>query len=257
MNEEAEPAAPIPLYDAVAEWYDDSIKRGSPIHALAIPALLELCGDVSGRQVCDLACGQGILTRELAKRGAEVTGIDLSRRLLALAREREASEPSGIVYREGDAQSLSEITNATFDGVTCCLALMDIPDLPACLRTVARVLKPGGWFVFAVTHPCFQVPEGRWTGQRGGTVRREVRGYFREIYWRSDNPHGVRGQVGAYHRTLTTLLNACLGAGLALEHFAEPQAQDEISRRVPGYEEVPAALVVRCAKRGVQEEKSV
>ena len=141
--------------------------------------------------------------------------------------------------------------DGAFDGVTCCLALMDIPDLNACLRTVARVVRPGGWFVFAITHPCFQVPEGRWTGQKGGTVRREVRGYFREICWRSDNPHGVRGQVGAYHRTLTTYLNACVAAGLTLEQFAEPQAQEETALRVPGYAEVPAVLAVRCRKTGI------
>ena len=242
--------ADLPLYDAVAEWYDKSLQTGSPVHALAMPAMLTLCGDLTGQDVCDLACGQGILTRELARSCASMTGIDLSGSLLALARRYEASSPLGIVYNEGDAQALADTPDAAFDGVTCCLALMDIPDLSACLHSVARVLRPGGWFVFAVTHPCFQVPEGRWTGQKGGTVRREVRGYFREIRWRSENPHGVRGQVGAYHRTLTTYLNTCIEAGLTLERFAEPQALDETAQRVPGYAEVPAVLVVRCRKMG-------
>jgi ubiquinone/menaquinone biosynthesis C-methylase UbiE len=238
----------VPLYDAVAEWYDNSLQTGSPVHALAIPAMLTLCGVLKGQQVCDLACGQGILTRELARSHAAVVGIDLSGGLLALARRYEASSPLGIVYGEGNAQALTAVPDGTFDGVTCCLALMDIPDLTACLRAVGRILRPGGWFVFAITHPCFQVPQGRWTGQKGGTIRREVRGYFREIAWRSDNPHGVRGQVGAYHRTLTTYLNACITAGLTLEQFAEPQAEDETALRVPGYAEVPAVLVVRCRK---------
>jgi ubiquinone/menaquinone biosynthesis C-methylase UbiE len=239
----------VPVYDAVAEWYDSGLQTGSPVHALAIPAILGLCGDVAGQEICDLACGQGILTRGLANAGAKATGIDLSGGLLALARQYEDASPLRIVYEQGDAQTLTSLPDAAFDGVTCCLALMDIPDLAACLRAVARVLRPGGWFVFAITHPCFQVPEGRWTGQKGGTIRREVRGYFREIFWRSDNPHGVRGQVGAYHRTLTTYLNACVEAGLTLEQFSEPQARDETALRVPGYAEVPAVLVVRCRKR--------
>jgi len=241
--------ADVPAYDAVAEWYDNSLQTGSPVHALAIPAMQTLCGEIDGQHLCDLACGQGILTRELARSGAaSVIGIDLSGELLALARQYEDASPLGIDYRQGDAQTLADTPNNRFDGVACCLALMDIPDLAACLGTVARVLRPGGWFVFAITHPCFQVPEGRWTGQKGGTVRREVRGYFRESYWRSDNPHGVRGQVGAYHRTLTTYLNACVAAGLALEQFAEPQAIDSTALRVPGYAEVPAVLTVRCRK---------
>ncbi|MCW3053005.1 MAG: class SAM-dependent methyltransferase [Chthonomonadales bacterium] len=241
--------ADVPAYDAVAEWYDSGLRTGSPIHALALPAMQALCGDLTGQRVCDLACGQGILTRELAQAGASVVGIDLSPALLALARGYEADRPLGIVYEQGDAQMLSDISDAAFDGVTCCLALMDIPDLAACLRTAARILRPDGWFVFAVTHPCFQTPEGRWTGQKGGTVRREVRGYFREIFWRSDNRNGVRGQVGAYHRTLATYLNGCIEAGLSLERLAEPQALDETAQRVPGYAEVPAALVVSCRKR--------
>ena len=239
----------VPAYDAIAEWYDSSLQTGLPVHALAIPAMQALCGEIEGQHLCDLACGQGILTRELARSGAaSVAGIDLSGELLALAHRYEDASPLGIAYRQGDAQTLADTPDAAFDGVTCCLALMDIPDLLGCLRTVARVLRPGGWFVFAITHPCFQVPEGRWTGQKGGTVRREVRGYFREIYWRSDNPHGVRGQVGAYHRTLTTYLNACVSAGMALEQFAEPQALDATAQRVPGYAEVPAVLVARCRK---------
>lgn len=241
----------VPAYDAIAEWYDSSMQTGSPVHALAVPAMLSLCGDLAGRHVCDLACGQGILSRELARAGASVVGIDLSGALLAFARGYEASSPLGIVFEEGDAQRLADTPDVAFDGMTCCLALMDIPDLGACLRSAARVLRPGGWFVFAITHPCFQVPEGRWTGQKGGTIRREVRGYFRELFWRSDNPHGVRGQVGAYHRTLTTYLNACVEAGLSLERFAEPQALDEVAQRVPGYAEVPAVLVVRCLKNEV------
>jgi len=239
----------VPAYDAIAAWYDNSLQSGSPAHALAIPAIRTLCGEIAGQDVCDLACGQGILTRELVRSGAaSVVGIDLSGELLALARRYEEAAPLGITYQQGDAQTLAEIPDVAFDGVASCLALIDIPDLPACLRAVTRVLRPGGWFVFAITHPCFQGPEGRWTGQKGGTVRREVRGYFREIYWRSDNPHGVRGQVGSYHRTLTTYLNACVEAGLTLEQFAEPQALDATALRVPGYAEVPAVLAVRCRK---------
>lgn len=234
-------------YDAIAEWYDNSFLTGSPVHALALPALISLCGDIDGADVCDLCCGQGIVAREFAKRGAHVTGIDISERLLEIARRYEEAESLGVVYKRGDGQFLADVEDAAFDGVVCCLALMDIPDLDAALREVRRILRPGGRFVAAVTHPCFQTPDSRWTGKAGGVVKREVRGYFNEGYWRSDNPHGVRGRVGAYHRTLSTLLNAFVAAGLILEAFAEPQAQDDAARRVPGYSETPAVLIVKAS----------
>jgi ubiquinone/menaquinone biosynthesis C-methylase UbiE len=246
-------------YDAIAEWYDRSVEAGLPVHALLLPALRDLTGGVAGQRVCDLCCGQGYVARELAQRGAQVTGIDLSPALLRIATEREAERPLGIVYQQGDVQNMPEVEANGFDGLTCILALMDIADLDAALRTVARLLCPGGWFVFAITHPCFETPESRWTGQAGGTVKREVRGYFRQGFWKSDNPHGVRGQVGAHHRTLSAYLNALYVAGLQLENIHEPQALDEVARRVPGYEEVPAVLLARALKRTrmakMQDEK--
>jgi ubiquinone/menaquinone biosynthesis C-methylase UbiE len=236
-------------YDAIAEWYEESVRNGLPGHALATEALLALIEDVTGQQVCDLACGTGVAARELARRGAAVTGIDLSPRMLEIARRLEEQKPLGIRYLRDDAQALDEIADATFDGVACNLALMDIPDLNAALKTVARVLRPGGWFAFSLTHPCFHPPEARWTGRAGGTVKREVRGYFNEGFWRSDNVYGVRGKVGAHHRTLSTYVNELYEAGLNLEQLAEPQAQDAMMGRVPGYHEVPAILAARCRRK--------
>jgi ubiquinone/menaquinone biosynthesis C-methylase UbiE len=233
-------------YDAIAEWYAQSLETGSPVHAVAMPALLRLAGDVEGLVLCDLACGTGVAARELARRGAEVTGIDLSLALLEIARSTEVRLSQGIIYCQGDAQRLTDIPDSIFDGVVCSLALMDIPDLDPCFREVTRILRPGGWFVFTITHPAFQGPESRWTGKAGGVVKREVRGYFREGLWHSANAKGVRGQVGAYHRMLSTIVNALASAGLRIERMEEPQPEDETALRVPGYAEVPVVLAVRC-----------
>ena len=237
-----------PAYDRVAEWYDHSVQGGLPVHALVLAAAQELIGDIEAQTVCDVGCGQGFMTRWLAAWGAYVTGVDMSPAMLQRAEEATPPGTHPINYRYGDARHLTEIPDACFDGVTCMLALMDMPDLPAVLSTVARILRPDGWFVFAITHPCFQTPDSRWTGKAGGTVRREVRGYFREGYWQSSDPNSVRGQVGAYHRALSTYLNALHDAGLPLERLREPQAQDEVASRVPGYAEAPPVLAARCQK---------
>ncbi len=213
---------------------------------MAYRVVEHLLGVVAGLDICDLACGQGEMARRLAGLGARVTGIDISQELLRLARERSEAEGVTVDFVEGDAMALSEEYTASFDGVVCLLALMDISDLDAVLSNVHRILRPGGWFVFAITHPCFQTPDSRWTGKAGGTVKREVRGYFREGFWQSDNPYGVRGKVGAYHRTLSTYLNALHRAGLLLEEMIEPQADDALTARVPGYREAPPVLVARC-----------
>ena len=123
-------------YDEIAEWYDEQLRSGSLIHDLVVPTLLGLVGDISGQQICDLACGQGVVARQLAERGAVVRGIDLSTRLLAIAGREEAVLPRGIAYRHGDAQELADVGDASFDGVVCNMALMDIPDLAATVRTL-------------------------------------------------------------------------------------------------------------------------
>jgi ubiquinone/menaquinone biosynthesis C-methylase UbiE len=235
-------------YDSIADWYDESVRSGSLIYDLFVPVLFELIGNIQGKRVCDLACGQGVIARQLARQGASVVGVDVAEKMLKFARRNEETEPLSISYLHDDAQTLSSIADATFDGVVCNMALMDITDMNATFRTVRRVLREGGWFVFSMTHPCFQTPTSTWAYKEDGTVYREIRGYFAEGFWRSDNPRGVRGQVGAFHRMLSTYLNALADAGFLLERLVEPQATGQIAASIAGYVEVPAALLIRCKR---------
>src|SRR5687767_8692255 len=116
----------------------------------AVEALL---GDVSGLRVCDLGCGQGKATRYLADQGAQVIGVDVSAKMLEIAQRYETAEPRGITYVQADVERPDALDLETFDGVVCNMALMDIPSLEPALRTVARILRPGGWFVFSIIHP--------------------------------------------------------------------------------------------------------
>ena len=235
-------------YDQIADWYNESIRSGSLIHDLVVPELLNLAGDIQGKYVCDLACGQGVIARQLAHKGARVVGVDIAEKMLEYARRDEQTEPRGIVYLHDDVQTLLSIADAAFDGAVCNMSLMDITDIHTTFHTVHRVLREGGWFIFSITHPCFQTPSSMWANAEDGTIYRQVRGYFSEGFWRSDNPRGVRGQVGAYHRMLSTYLNALAVAGLLLERMVESQATGQIAASIPGYAEVPAAFVARCKR---------
>src|SRR5207237_483049 len=117
--------------------------------------VLALMGEVAGQRIGDLACGQGRVARYLAGMGASVVGIDLSAKLLEIARRYEEVEPRGIEYRQADARNPYGVADSAFDGVVCNMALMDIADLVPTLHSVARILRPGGWFVFSILHPCY------------------------------------------------------------------------------------------------------
>ena len=166
----------VTAYDEIAEWYDNTVREGSLLHDLVLPTLFDLIGNVEGLGICDLACGQGVVARHLAKSGAAVVGVDTSARLLDIAQRYEAAEPLGILYRHDDAQALATLPDAAYDGVVCSMSLMDIRDVAATFRAVQRILRPNGWFVFSITHPCVQTPTSTWTEKVDGTVWREVRG---------------------------------------------------------------------------------
>lgn len=237
---------PDSRYDAIAGWYDVSVRSSGSLAERVAGHVIDMAADVAGQEVCDLACGQGLVARHLARRGARAVGIDLSPRLLEFARQEEAAEPLGIEYRLGDAQALDGIPADAFDGVTCSLALMDIPDLAAVFRSVRRVLRPASWFIFSITHPCFQLPPPPAVEPPLESAGVD---YFTERFWRSDYPHGVRGKVGAFHRRLSTYLNRMAEASFILERILEPDDPAETSRPAPAERGVPKFLIARCSRR--------
>lgn len=235
-------------YDQIATWYDKQAHSDSLTGTLILPHLHRLLDNLRSRSVCDLGCGQGNVTRWLAEHGARVIGVDLSSALLNIAQQYEDKRPLGITYVQDDAQTLTTLPDETFDGLICNLALMDMPDLQAVFASVWRVLKSNGWFIFSLTHPCFQAPHAYWQRLEDGTANRVVSHYFQEGFWRSGNPQGVRGQVGAYHRTLATYLNTLVEAGFQFENMIEPQAEVGIAEHLSGYISIPAFLIVRAIK---------
>jgi SAM-dependent methyltransferase len=239
-------------YDAIVDDYaafvGTNLVDAASVLGVATRGLLGLAGPVAGLAVCDLGCGEGHLARYLAGQGAQVVGVDISAALLQLARAR--SGPA-VRFVQDDAQQLQTLAAGAYDLVVSNLALMDSPDLAATYTAVQRVLRPGGRFVFAVTHPCFQAPGTRIETDAAGNFRaRAVARYTEEGFWRSDNPAGIRGKVGAYHRTLATYLNTLLAAGFVLTRLAEPgpppgEYADPYSQ---AQVQVPAVLVVEAAR---------
>lgn len=235
-------------WEDIADWYHDLVAGGSPTHQTALAALVALVPDVAGAEVLDLACGQGLVARALARRGARVTGVDLTQRLLEHAAGSTPPELAGrITWLHDDAQVLASLDEASFDGVACNLALMDIPDLDAVLGQTSRVLRPGGWLVFTLTHPCFLAPHASWTTKDPETASRVIHNYLDERHWRSDNPEGVR-RVGAYHRTISTYLNVLIDQGFVLERVREPAADDQLAAVVPPYRRIPAFMAIRARR---------
>jgi len=244
----------VRTYDDIAEWYDVWVETQRTFFSQSMRAVESLIGEIAGQRICDLACGQGRVARYLADLGAQVVGIDLSAKLLNIARGYEETRPRGIEYLQADAQNLNSEALGLFDGVVCFMALMDIPDLAPTLHSVARILQSAGWFVFSILHPCFHTSQSGEMETPEGTVR-TIGKYFVEGYWRSDTRTGPPGKIGAYHRTLSTYINALTDAGLQLVHLSEPSTADPLPDspslarlQRPVWAEVPSILVASCRK---------
>lgn len=229
-------------YDAVASSYGAG---GDDYSSSVTRALLDLVGPVAGLRLLDIACGHGPIAREMARRGARVTGVDLAVGLLDRARSYELNEPLGVDYVEADATSQATLEDEVFDVAVSSFGLSDIDDLNGLCASVARLVPVGGRFVFSILHPCFSGVDrvsGSWpTGER----------YYDERWWLADGElSALRRQVGANHRMVSTYVNTLRDHDLVVDRMAEPVPEEAWSSDRPGADALPVYLVVRCERVG-------
>jgi SAM-dependent methyltransferase len=153
----------------------------------------------------DVACGSKRTSRELARRGASVVGVDLSARLIELARASHLDADAGTYLVADVARTAEWWDGVSFDGAVCEMAFMDVDDVAGTLSAVAETLGPGAPFVVSMVHPCFPGNDA------GLSSSPPDEGYTAEGFWASDrhNPEGVRLRVGSDHRMLSTYSTRC------------------------------------------------
>lgn len=204
---------PQARYDAFADFLADWDATDDAVSQ----ALLGLLGPLAGTRVLDVACGHGRTTRELARRGADVVGVDISGNLIQMAREAEEAQPVGIRYIHADVTAGGIFRPAAFDAAACNFGLSDIDDLDQAIAAVSRTLRPGGRFVFSILHPCFaggKDIEASWPAAGR---------YYDEGHWTAQaSRSGLRRRVGASHRMLSTYLNTLRAHALWVDRMAEP-----------------------------------
>ncbi|NLC57354.1 MAG: class I SAM-dependent methyltransferase [Armatimonadetes bacterium] len=254
------------IWDRNAEWWDDRIGDGNRFQCQLIePATERLLEIQPGSVVLDVACGAGRFGRRMAELGAHVVAIDLSRRFIERAVARTPEHLRNIEYHvvdATDASALRALGAGRFDGAVATMALMDMAAIEPLFSALPTLLKPGGWFVFSLMHPCFQTPEASRfavSTEREGEfeVRNgvQVSQYLTPRAWKGV---GILGQPEPhyyFHRPLHLLLGCGFRHGFAVDGLEEPGlppgAEDGRYLRWDHLPEIPPILVVRmrlCAR---------
>jgi len=147
----ADPAELAKFSDLAHRWWDPE-SEFRPLHQIN-PLRLEWINAISpvaGKNALDVGCGGGILADSMARKGAQVLGIDLSTKALRVAQLHALeAETKGASYREVSAEALAVESPGSFDVVTCMEMLEHVPDPASVVQACAALAKPGGWVFFS------------------------------------------------------------------------------------------------------------
>lgn len=230
----------LKAYEKLAERYNELIDHKPHNAYYDRPNTLKLLGEVNGKHILDAACGPGKYAEILMNRGASVTGFDLSPKMVALAKERNAN--SGEFFEHNLSEPFNMIDNGSFDIVLCALAMHYVKDWNPVLQEFHRVLRNKGTVVISVEHPFFEY-----------TYFKSKRYFEVEPVKAIWSGFGGRVVVNSYRRPLTGVISPFVENGFVIDTLVEPKPVPEFEKFDPKhFKELnmfPAFMMLRACKK--------
>ncbi len=233
-------------WETHAGWWQDGFTEGADPEYVEqiLPLTLEWLAGYD--TIIDIGTGEGQSARALQAQGSNVIGLDPTRAQVVAAMQRAGGPTYGIAAAEA-----LPIRSESADAVLACLVFEHIPDCVPAISEVARVLRPGGRFVFFLNHPLLQCPGSGWI----------IDHILDEEYWRigpylvvdtvmEELSPGVK--LPFVHRPLSGYVNAMSDAGLQLHRMLEPAPPQGFIDKAPEYQDaatIPRLLVLVAQKQ--------
>lgn len=240
-------------WNSVAEIYHSQVgETGDFNHATYLnPVVLKILGDVKGKSVLDLACGQGYFSRILAEQGAKVVGVDIADKLIAIAKEREKKKSLGIKYYVKDSAKLNGLPKSQFDYVVSNVSFHDIRNISKTIKECARVIKGGGKVIFSILHPIQDIAEEK-KDKEGFYIK--VRNYLSQVSSKHFMKNILGNDIFIYHRSVGFYLQEFLKNNFYISDFEEINMRHRKGRLITDEkllrfkQEIPAFLIVGAIK---------
>lgn len=240
-------------WDQNAAYWDDYMGEVSNrFHREIIrPDTEKLLSIKKGHRILDIACGNGNFSRRLADQGATVAAFDYSPKMIERARARSKEYLDKITYQTLDATdygSLVGIGEESFDSAVANMALMDISEITPLINALHKLVKPNGYFVFSILHPCFHTPNMREIREtevvNGEQITRESIQISKYLTSEAFERFAIKGQPVThyyFHRPLSVYIRMFSEAGFVLDGLEEPVFKNDNA-------EIPFVMIMRFKK---------
>jgi len=218
-------------WEKAADWYDRLLAgEGTYQKELILPNMLRLMNIRRGDAVLDLACGQGFFSKEFAKKGARVIGVDTSPALIDRARRPAPGasappDPAALIFYVTHGDSLPFLKNESIDKIAIVLALQNMEHIAGVFRECARVIARNGSLHVVINHPAFRIPQGSSWGwdEKEKMQYRRIDRYLSESKVKIQTHPGDRPEdyTWSFHRPLQFYVKALHKAGFAVRALEE------------------------------------
>jgi ubiquinone/menaquinone biosynthesis C-methylase UbiE len=218
-------------WGGVSAWYDELVESDDSYQTQVIaPNLLRLLGNIKGKNVLDLASGQGFFSRLMSAGGATVTGVDISSELVLYAKKKGGEN---IDYKVSPAHKLPFIKDHSMDVVVCVLAFQNIENLSDVVKEISRVITPAGRLYLVLNHPAFRIPQNAdWGVDEGKNLQ-----YRREDIYLSEKTISIAMHPGKQDSLTTVSFHRSLQYFFKLfnkNNFAVTRLEEWISHKQSG-----------------------